>query len=431
MKELSKYKFIINTGCSYGRMLESVLTPFKHIPEDYSKRLKKEYSECHVEGDVDNIIGITVHCGSMGSDWQSDSIIYVVNQLLNLGVESKNIYCFIEWSQWHRVCFPIMKYMKIDETVLEPTSYPSPGDMPFIYKTKDNFISIDDVKSNEYKKLPKELKSLLDNINIGNTFKIGNVGHIDKNFYVNPAHSFKDYFSDISLDYELYFDTVLSIENKLSPDMKIKNHLDNIIKTQSFLNSKQIEWNSIDMQSFQENWLFSEFQEHPPEYYFVDNQTRLKETNQFGENRPNNLQTKNIVELFPNLEYLFKQINSCGRHYFYESERYRKGGIDEFIIDNFKEVGFVNLTPEHFESKIIDVKELLPGYNEHPNVILYMLLWNEAAQNCNFLKIKENFKTFIKNKFWEDYGCTKKEFSKNGLTISREYWLSRTKINLI
>ena len=294
MKELSKYKFIINTGCSYGRMLESVLTPFKHIPEDYSKRLKKEYSECHVEGDVDNIIGITVHCGSMGSDWQSDSIIYVVNQLLNLGVESKNIYCFIEWSQWHRVCFPIMKYMKIDETVLEPTSYPSPGDMPFIYKTKDNFISIDDVKSNEYKKLPKELKSLLDNINIGNTFKIGNVGHIDKNFYVNPAHSFKDYFSDISLDYELYFDTVLSIENKLSPDMKIKNHLDNIIKTQSFLNSKQIEWNSIDMQSFQENWLFSEFQEHPHEYYFVDNQTRLKETNQFGENRPNNLQTKTL-----------------------------------------------------------------------------------------------------------------------------------------
>ena len=127
--------------------------------------------------------------------------------------------------------------------------------MPFIYKPKsqDNFVTIDNKESKLFENIPNELKDLLDNINIGNTFQIGNVGHINNNYYVNPAHSFKDYFSDISLDFELYFDTKLSIENKLAPDMKIKNHLDNIIKTQSFLNSKNIEY-SIDMvKSFQSN----------------------------------------------------------------------------------------------------------------------------------------------------------------------------------
>lgn len=433
MSKLSKYKFIVNTGCSYGRMLESILTPYNHIPEKYSSQLKKDFGSSHIEGNTDNVIGITVHCGSMGSDWQSDSIIYVVNQLLDLGVKSENIYCFIEWSQWHRVCFPIMNYMNIDSTVLQPTSYPAPGDMPFIYKPKsqDNFITIDNRESKLFENIPNELKDLLDNINIGNTFAIGNVGHINNNYYVNPAHSFKDYFSDISLDFELYFDTVLSIENKLAPDIKIKNHLDNIIKTQSFLNSKNIEWNSIDMQSFQSNWLFSEFQEHPLEYYFVDNHTRLKETNAFGEKEPNNQNTKDIEELFPNLDYLFKQINSCGRHYFYESENYKRGGIDEFVIDNFKELGFLNLTPEHHQTKDVNILELMPGYNEHPNVILYMLLWNEAAKNCKFLKIKKSFEEFIKEKFWDDYGCSKDEFTKNGITISQEYWKSKTKINVI
>lgn len=430
MSKLSKYKFIVNTGCSYGKMLESTLTPFNHIPEKYSDKLKKDFGSSHIEGDIDNVIGITVHCGSMGSDWQSDSIIYVVNQLLNLGVKSKNIYCFIEWSQWHRVCFPIMNYMEIDTTVLKPTSYPAPGDMPFIYKTKsqDNFISIDSRESELFEKMPNELKDLLDNINIGNTYAIGNVGHINNNFYVNPAHSAKHYFSDISLDIELYFDIVLSIENKLSPDIKIKNHLDNIIKTQSFLNSKNIEWNSIDMQSFQSNWLYAEFQELHNQFNISDDKTKLIASGNFGEEEPNNLYTKNIEELFPNLDYLFKQINSCGRHYFYQSKNYNRGGIDEFVIDNFKEVGFVNLTSENFQTKDVNVLELIPGYSSHPNFILYMLLWNEAAKNCKFLKVKKSFEEFIIEKFWEDYNHPT-EFSKNGITISRQTWAQLTKID--
>ena len=69
MSKLSKYKFIVNTGCSYGRMLESILTPYNHIPEKYSSQLKKDFGSSHIEGNADNVIGITVHCGSMGSDW--------------------------------------------------------------------------------------------------------------------------------------------------------------------------------------------------------------------------------------------------------------------------------------------------------------------------------------------------------------------------
>ena len=40
MKKLNKYKYIVNTGGSYGKMLESVLTPYFHIPDSFSDKLK-------------------------------------------------------------------------------------------------------------------------------------------------------------------------------------------------------------------------------------------------------------------------------------------------------------------------------------------------------------------------------------------------------
>ena len=64
MSKLSKYKFIVNTGQPYGRMLESILTPYNHILKNI--QLKKDFGSSHIEGNADNVIGITVHCGSMG-----------------------------------------------------------------------------------------------------------------------------------------------------------------------------------------------------------------------------------------------------------------------------------------------------------------------------------------------------------------------------
>ena len=105
--------------------------------EKYNSAKERFWEASHIEGSTDNVIGITVHCGSMGSDWRHEPIIYVVNQLLDLGVKSENIYCFIMVVTMKiRVCFPIMNYMNIDSTVLQPTSYPA-GDMLHL-STKQN-----------------------------------------------------------------------------------------------------------------------------------------------------------------------------------------------------------------------------------------------------------------------------------------------------
>ena len=80
-----------------------------------------------------------------------------------------------------------MNYMNIDSTVLQPTSYPAPGDMPFIYKPNPKIVLLllINKESKLFENIPNELKDLLDNINIGNTFAPGNVGHINNNYYVN------------------------------------------------------------------------------------------------------------------------------------------------------------------------------------------------------------------------------------------------------
>lgn len=428
MKKLNKYKYIVNTGGSYGKMLESVLTPYFHIPDSFSDKLKSQYKECHLEGDIENIIGINVQCNSLGSGWQSDSVIYTVSKLLENGINPKNIYVFIEWSQYNRVSYPMIKYMQIKENNLAPTSYPSPGDMPLILSNdKNEFKQIHDTADNLSDSVPTEIQELIKNINIGNTFKIGNVGHIDKNFYVNPVICSKKYFSEQSLEFELYHDTILDLDNKLSPDIKVKMHIDNILKTQYFLDSKKIEWNSVDMHSFHSNWMWSEFQELHNQFCISDDKTKLIDTGHFGEEEPNNLNKKNIEDIFDNYDFLLQQIRH-DKHYFYQSKNYNRGGIDEYIIDNFKKCGFVNLKKEHHLNLHMKLEELIPGYEQHPNQILYLLMWNEIAKDCKFLKVKKTFEDFVLKKYWEDYNHPK-AFSKNGITISRQTWAQLTKID--
>ena len=58
-----------------------------------------------------NTILINVAVSSQGSDWQSDSTIYVVQKLLELGVKAENIYSVVEWSQWHRNYYILPKFL--------------------------------------------------------------------------------------------------------------------------------------------------------------------------------------------------------------------------------------------------------------------------------------------------------------------------------
>jgi hypothetical protein len=120
----------------------------------------------------------------------------------------------------------------------------------------------------------------------------------------------------------------------------------------------------------------------------------------------------------PEIKSKMDQIN-FDNFWFYENERFRRGGIDEWTIDNLKETGYVNLTPNKLDYNFHHY-EIMPNHGEHPSLLSYILLWNKIALNCDFVKVKPEFEKFLWEKYWEDYNYD--GISKNDITISKKEW---------
>jgi hypothetical protein len=125
-----------------------------------------------------------------------------------------------------------------------------------------------------------------------------------------------------------------------------------------------------------------------------------------------------IEIIMPEIKLKVNQLN-FSNFWFYESDRFRRGGIDEWVIDNMKETGYVNVNSIKLDYNF-QVDEIIPNYGEHPNVVAYILLWNKIAFNCGFAKVKPEFEKFLWEKYWEDYNCD--GVSKNDITISKKEW---------
>ena len=135
---------------------------------------------------------------------------------------------------------------------------------------------------------------------------------------------------------------------------------------------------------------------------------------------PINDPSTDMEVVLPETRLEIEQID-FSQFWLYENEKYRRGGIDDWTIDNFKEVGYINLH-EHAEEHLgkLDMKF---EYGAHPNTIPYLLLWNKVSKNCDFLKVRSDFENFMLEKYWEDYNYD--GFSKNNITISKKEWLKR------
>jgi hypothetical protein len=108
---LNSYRFIVSSGCSYGRIAEYTFKAFNgSFKSDY---LYSQYGKNWMELD-ENIIVLSPSLGSQGSDWQADSTIHICDTLLKMGVNPENIYVIVEWSQWHRFSVHPFNYINLD-----------------------------------------------------------------------------------------------------------------------------------------------------------------------------------------------------------------------------------------------------------------------------------------------------------------------------
>jgi hypothetical protein len=410
---LNRYRFIVSSGCSYGRITEYTFRAFNG-----SNSLYNQYGKNWLDT-KENLIVLNSSLGSQGSDWQADSSIHICNSLLNMGVLPENIYVIIEWSQWSRFSVHPFNYVNLD---LNKFNFNNGDGFYVDVINKENQIKDDFEKNfiNEFWKTFGISKS-----------NILSIPKINDRIYITPTHLPADVFKELGYDYGYFIDEARKVDISTPIENKLKTYLNNLLRTQFFLENKGLKYNFFFMQSTLSEWYKDE------KGMLKDSFMRdLKLTQQYDNNlkeivinpkyKPINNKNSDLEIVAPELSNEINMLN-FDNIWFYENEKYRRGGIDEWTIDNFKEVGYINF----ISGNVDDIKphDIISDYGAHPNSVPYTLLWNKVATNCDFVKLNKDCEEFILNKFWEDYES--ENYTKNGITLSKRYWDKISKNNYL
>ena len=409
IKNLNEYKFILSTGCSYGLIPHVAINPFDNCFPNHT--FPEEFKQKHVDTE-NKIISLGLNIGSQGSDWQADSIIHLCTKILELGVKPENIYCLVEWSQWNRMNIHPYHYINLD---LEKFNFRNWNSFNFNQLNENkSLVKVYDKNQNEL------LNKLFAELNVTCSNNLYNVGKIENRIYVNPMHMNKNDFLKLGDEFGYLIDVSKEMESNYMFENKIKNYLNNILRVQYFLDSKNLKYNFLFMQSTLSDWynlgngiIKHELNMPHGSYQYMSNDKIV--TNEIFNNRANN-PNLDIEVVMPETKLELDKIN-FNNIWFHESEKFRRGGIDEWTLENLKEVGYIKLNVGiNFSSKF----EILCNYNHHPNHIAYLNLWNLVSTNCDFMKVNQNFLNYMNEKYWEDYNYD--GFTKNNITMSKKEW---------
>lgn len=390
-KNLNDYKFIVNTGCSYGVMTDSI---FGYAMNYCDKKLNLNL----IESDED-IVYIDVSMSSQGVDWQSESIIYTCNELLKLGIKPENIFVFIEWSQWSRITVHPFQYFNLDLNKLNFTH-----DQRFIPKLFSNN------KTNYFDKIKLDISS---------THNFGNIGKIKDTLFVNVNSMENDTFKNSGLDYQFFFEKTKKIQFETPQEIHLRGYLNTILKTQNYLKYNSINYNCVHMQCDLSGWFLdkSGVVKHNLTHELYDFSPYRLNKNKIEKNLNYNLldlKLSKLEDAYPELKIYINQLD-FSNFWFYENEKYSRGGYDEWCIDTFHEVGYVSMHEPDFNAN-----NIFCCYGQHPIPIFYSLLWNDISKNCNFLKLNKQWNSILMEHFYEDYNSDKT--TEHGLTISKQMW---------
>jgi hypothetical protein len=403
IKNIHEYKFILSSGCSYGIMPHISVYPFDWF---YNKTIFDDFRQSYIDTD-NKIISLGVNIGSQGSDWQADSIIQLCTKILELGVKQENIYCVVEWSQWHRYNIHPYNFINLDLSK---------------FKFRDwNTFDFREINENKKRADDTLLNEIFKKLNITCSNVLYNVGKIEERIYVNPMHMNRNDFLKLGDDYGYFISKSQEIESAYMFESKIKNYLNNILKVQYFFEAKNLKYNFLFMQSALSEWhnigdgvIKHELSMAHSAYQYMH--TISDELIINPNYKKNNNQMTDIEVVMPETINEISKIN-FDNIWFHESEKYRRGGIDEWTLENLKEVGYINIK---YGQQEFTKGGIICNYNQHPNYVAYINLWNKVTTNCDFMKINDKFLNFVNEKYWEDYEYD--GVSKNNITISKKEW---------
>jgi len=403
-EKLNEYKFIINSGCSYGQMIESIKKPiesgvYDSLDEVISKKLGKKQWFITDE----KVILIDVSLASQGAQWISDSIIHTVNFLLKSGVYSENIYCFIEWSQWSRINLEPFHFIDISK------------DFTFVDRRNVELKLIGQPNKDEF------ITEFFKKLGIENSLEHHNIGKIGDMVYINPTHT---HIPNASIELQSFLDKAVEIERMIPEQKKVKMYFDYLLKTQYFLKSNNINYNYCFMQGSLTSWFETDYAlEQWPESNHGNPRMQLMDDSILVNDSYHSYvdEIYDIENVMPSIKKEFDELD-FSNIWLYESDNYRRGGYDEWCIDTFGDGSMTqpSVVREFLvENRPIRIGEIPTSYNHHPNVNLYRTLWNDIATNCNFLKMDEDWMVEVKRMFREDLDSNKD--TEHGLALSNKY----------
>lgn len=419
--QISETKFIVASGCSYGEIVTAISQRDINFNIDFfNQKLSKEFEELGIEKFEkfdDNILFLSVAVASQGSEWQSDSIMYTVTRLLELGAKPENIYAIVEWSQWSRYTFTTPSFLEDDlkNKYLDENLYGL------------NNTRIATFLCSRYNSKKDELTQFIgDSLNINQTNgHFGNIGKLNDSYYITPDHiGINEIRKDMGDSWYFLIDKLKEYNDYIFLEMKVKKYLDNIIRTQNFFKLNGIKYNFFQMQGCFSGW-YSEakmvkhkltHEEHRGQCYM--NGSELV----YDENYDPLTNIENFIEeRLPQYKFLFNQIDFT-KFWHYNSEKYKRGGVDEFSMDNFGETVFTNFSDGMYDLEKNEFNGDLnnPFFGNHPNSVVYQLIWHEVAKDCEFLKYTDEFIKKLKEKGLED--ISSENITENGFFLSKKYF---------
>lgn len=412
--DLTKFKHIVTSGCSYGQMANSItnVTTSQFNTENIIKKLCNEDHSLPYFTVKNDVIVWDFSLRSQSSEWISDTIEHTINILLKKGVRTNDIYVFCEWTSWDRVSVDLYDWLKICDDDLEIASESINFGVSFPVCLRDgNIFPIQNVKDIIF--------PVFKEINIGSSN--GNVGRIGNRFYLTPTHTHCDDFKSIKA--KKWYDLAREYELSIPTEVKITNYLNNIIRTQNFLKKHNLNYNFIFMQQSLSAWTRDETDNSLLDF----RQNMLYRLQYISEGDiVTNTKFNPVANTSTNIEEVYlpakTKINEIDFNniWFYKNDKYERGGIDEWAIDNFG-IGCMLNESHVFDissNKKVSNEELITNFGWHPHSDLYKVLWNITATNCNFLKINQIYKERLVEMIYEDLNHN--GISKNGILISRK-----------
>lgn len=424
--EFDDYKYIITTGCSYSQISKAITDTHNGSAFNSIRNIKKNKWIGH-----SNIIIIDVGLSSHGADWQSDSIIYTVDKLLSLGIKPESIYCFIEWSEWNRVSYNTNYLIKEDFSNLSFLPYTGMfgniGIMDLdveaqelLYSSFKDTYELNGIWHRQKDRYSEIAWKIEDELHIRQHKYLSQLAKIADRVYISPSH-IENVLKGQDDEFDLWFSQALEYENKIPEDEKLKRYLDNILKTQWFLESKNINYNCLHMNSQFSNWIHDEasikrqcgnsFQDfiNPNDFSIIKDKLLPKSID------------SDIEQYWPYHKDLFQKID-LSKWWFYENDMFRRGGIDEYALGEWGTSIYThsNSLSDPDETKLkFEINTQIPNFGHHPVLIMYLFLWNLVAKDCSFLSIDTEYENWMKNLMIEDINSD--ELTKNAILISKKH----------